>query len=517
MIQALCTNAVRLVAEGRLPAKVGQIAQVVAKDPHAGLLSILQRATIDPDSFTANTLDKLLAQPAVAHSRGVSRFSDHGVRRLSAGLHDLAWRYDLRELPSLDGIERMISDEIARATEDPVLSIPSNAREQILDILGTRLGVHLFDRSRIDRSHAPLSLLPSSPDFTEYVRRHFLRSEEVVDSWRGSILWLRMATVLFAGMLPYSNGTSAETNWDTVERIEESVEYKRRWFDELMALGVRMEDIERGLHSQVHYDMSIDIWITAVAELKRFAPSKLPDRLHDRWFSLNNKRIDLLKRRIRELHRIDPWLEEDRFIPLLPPLAGESARHIINSIWGDLADSLGSTSLQLYPKTISLVYWHMKPSEQFARYLSRLFNAEAKSSHTFYAFCDEHFGIKAERFWDKLEQLDEAGVDISGVISEFEKNFPAAVNAFRDSYPGKKGGGGSSSSGTSGATSGGSNSPATSGGGMNRASAINNALLGQRHILPVGPNINLQMFSAQVALGPTHAFRLALPISPLPL
>lgn len=473
MLKALCDNVVKMAERGELPSRMGLLAQVVAQKPHEGLLAIVQKAALDPAKMDDAELDRLLAQPADAATKGINRFAEAAplsngrdaaatvedevedtvaAAELPSDLEDKAWEYDLESLGDIRRIEEIFSEAVRSGLEEELFEeedVSPQALEMFLSILGTRIGERLFWRSGIRSRSDTLPPLPSSKDFIEFAKRRVGNSTDAVESWRGSTLWRKMAVELFVGILPYNTGAHGWDGDDQNEKVRSSIEHKREWYREIRYMGAQQSEIEEVFYGNIYRDEAHENRMLAAAEFRRFVDAYLMPYTPEN----KSERLSLLAYSIKELHKGDLFYSRSRFshaefMSLIPRFFEErSLEHLVAILQDD--DELVARNI---------LYWHAEPGKGWVRNIARMIREEAEGDSAF-DFFGHRFFVPVMDVKEKFDGLHAAGVDLGPIRRALRAKFgkvplgldfdpdepvgPAVSGVIREGNPNDSCGGGS--------------------------------------------------------------------------
>ncbi|MBN1282377.1 MAG: hypothetical protein JXA24_01215 [Proteobacteria bacterium] len=290
-------------------------------------------------------------------------------------------------------------------------------------------------RGRLDP--LPIPPNPTSPAFDGFMSEKLLVDERMIREWKGWDGWPRTLVNVFAVVL--GDGVSPWHAATLVERREQEITLKRRWYLDIDALGVRsqlgsaeidvtgIESDSAGAIGRMYRRVEdADRIRRAKAEYARFDSTVHADAGYD-GASVRDLYRDMLA-----LHQDDLNLGAKSFLRLLMPFVlpmtpAEIEKAIHRQ---DVPDEVRRLT------ALTVLYWHTRSLHGLAGWLSRIVR-DNKTCRTINAFCANRLGfspgmIGRDRaappaLMKKLEQMADAGVDLAPLINTLATMFAGSV------------------------------------------------------------------------------------------
>jgi hypothetical protein len=273
--------------------------------------------------------------------------------------------------------------------------------DEALARIGRGLGLQVAEF--LERSVQPMPPLPGTEKFALEIARILRLPSQLVESWRGSIVWRHMAIPIFLGLL------TEHGNEKSIGDIEASIEFKGRWFRELLDTGVTDDQLEWSL-GRPNYRRYPNLKARMHAELRRFSRTDYGDS------SSKRARVELLSSNIMRLHEIDASLPIDRFVSLLTPYLDDmSADGIMLALDDHLQFDKG--------RTWGSFLWHLPPSDFVA---SRLADMVEESGFTWLCdFANYNCRVSLEEFKGRVAEMEAANIYTARLEMNVRRTFLA--------------------------------------------------------------------------------------------
>ena len=389
---------------------------------------IFMRAVAGPNGVDIKTLTKLLAGLASTSITGIRPVRTDSEKTIPEGEVKLppdmiertaikrVWNGDFdltKQTPAEIDIEIFKGIEYAKEERvDP--DIPVTIGDEVMAELAERMGRFMIDALRAARTNGvEIAPPPTSEKYDEMLIKMIGFKPEVLEAWQSWTHWKSVMAYQFVGIIIY-NVTYPK---DPIERIERAIESRRKWYNALAMFDVEDADIERAIGNIYKRGGGHDD-VRALGEYRRFVK---PD---DESLMENPAAAGLLGSAILALHKIDPSLDQERFIELLPhyayPMTMESCLAML------ARDNPGVNGFYLY-KAQAVLMWHMEASTEQIDSLASMVRRTGRRFGELESFCRKMLGVRTVDLLEKIEGLARQGFYPEPLAIDIQETFPGEI------------------------------------------------------------------------------------------
>lgn len=326
-----------------------------------------------------------------------------------------AEQLDLLSMMPADA-EAKIFDGMEYARDERVEGSAASNIEKVRTAMAERVGKSIVKAFREARELGAAPLPPPAGDTSDDYGAGLVRlmglDAKTFDAWTIWPNWRSALACQFIDLL--MNVREAGTSPNLAERMEQAIAFKRHWYIALGLHGLEDADLMQAVNT-LYPDTRSDMGLQALAELARFVK---PD---DDSLMRHPSSARLLASAIVMLHGMAPFLEEDRFLRLLPPFAYpmtmEGAMEMLQP-----RGRRGNRSALF--KAQSILMWHTPPSQEQATRLLQLVKEAGGKFKGLDHFSQGMLNVTPSDMARKIAEFEGDGVSVTELVGAIEDRFP---------------------------------------------------------------------------------------------